>query len=75
MPQTNEWKWNTGASSMVQQVKNLPVTQETQVRTLGWEDILEKEMAIHPSILAGKISRTEEPSGQHPSGLQGIGHD
>ena len=37
--------------------------QETWVRSLGWEDLLEKEMATHPSILAWKIPWTEEPGG------------
>ena len=40
------------ASLVAQTVKNLPVMQETQVRFLGWEDLLEKGMATHPSILA-----------------------
>ena len=51
---------------MAQQVKNLPAmqgTQETQVQTQGREDPLEKEMAIHSSILALKIPWTEEPGG------------
>ena len=46
---------------MAQLVKNLPVVQETQVRCLGWEDPLQKEMATHSSILAWRISWTEEP--------------
>ena len=41
-------------------VKNLPAMQETQVRTLGWEDPLEKRMAIRSSILAWRIPRTGE---------------
>ena len=41
-------------------VKNLPAVQETQVRSLGWEDPLEKEMATHSTILAWEIPRTEE---------------
>ena len=41
-------------------VKNLPAMQETQVRTLGWEDPLEKRMAIRSSILAWRIPWTEE---------------
>ena len=49
-------------------VKNLPAMQETQVRSLGWEDPLEKDMATHSSILAWRIPWTEEPSG-----LQSIG--
>ena len=44
-----------------QSVKNLPAMQETRVRSLGWKDPLEKEMATHSSILAWKISWTEEP--------------
>ena len=44
-------------------VKNLPAMQETRVRSLGWEDSLEKEVATHSSILAGRISRTEDPVG------------
>ena len=39
--------------------------QETQVQSLGWEDLLEKETAIHSSILAWKIPWTEEPAGLH----------
>ena len=46
---------------MVQRAKNLPVTQETQVRSPGWEDPLEKGMAIHSSILACRIPWPEEP--------------
>ena len=41
----------------------LPVTQETQVRSLGWEDALQKRIATHSSILAWKIPWTEEPGG------------
>ena len=43
--------------------------QETQVQSLGWEDPLEKEMAIHTSTLAWRISWTEEPSGLQFMGL------
>ena len=42
-------------------VKRLPAMRETQVRSLGGEDLLEKEMATHSSILAWEIPRTEEP--------------
>ena len=42
-------------------VKNLPAMQETQIRSLGQKDLLEKEMATHSSILAWKIPWTEEP--------------
>ena len=48
---------------MAQSVKNLPVMQETRVQSLGGEDPLEKEMAIHSSILAWRIPWTEEPGG------------
>ena len=48
---------------MAQKVKNLPAVQETQVRSLGWKDLLEKGMAIHSSILAWRIPWTEEPGG------------
>ena len=48
-------------SLMAQMVKNLPAMPETQVRSLGWEDPLEKDMATHSSILACRIPRTEEP--------------
>ena len=44
-------------------VKKLPVMQETQVRSLGQEDPLEKGMATHSSILAWEITETEEPGG------------
>ena len=50
------------ASLVAQMVKRLPAVQETWVRSLGWEDPLEKEMATHSSTLAWKIPWTEEPS-------------
>ena len=46
---------------MAQKVKRLPTMQETQVQSLGQEDLLEKEMAMHSSILAWEIPGTEEP--------------
>ena len=49
------------ASLLAQMVKRLPAVRETWVRSLGWEDPLEKEMAAHSSILAWKIPRMEEP--------------
>ena len=52
-----------GASLIAQSVKSLPAMQETQVRFLGQEDPLEKEMTIHSSILVWKIPWTEEPGG------------
>ena len=49
------------ASLVAQTVKNLPAMQETQVQSLSWEDPLEKGLATHSSILAGRIPWTEEP--------------
>ena len=59
---------------VAQMVKNLSVMQKTQVRSLGWEDPLEREMAIHSGILAWRIPWTEEPGGLQPMGLQRVGH-
>ena len=63
------------ASLVAQSVKDLPAVQETWVPSLGWEDLLEKEIANHPSILAWKISWTEEPGGLQSMGSQRVGHD
>ena len=49
--------------------------QETRVRSLGREDPLEKEMAIHSNIIAWKIPRTEEPGRLQSMGSQRVGHD
>ena len=54
---------------MAQRIKHLLAMRETQVRSLGWEDSLEKEMAAHSSILGWRIPWTEEPGG-----LQSMGH-
>ena len=56
-----------GASPVAQRAKNLPAMQETQVRSMGQEDPLEKGMATYPSILAWKIPWTEEASGGYGS--------
>jgi len=53
---------------LAQMVKNLPAMWETGVQSLGWEDSLEKEMAIHFSILAWEITWTEEPGGLQSMG-------
>jgi len=63
------------ASLVAQRVKHLPVTWKIQVRSLGQEDPLEKEMATHSSILAWRISWTEEPGGPQSMGSQRVGHD
>ena len=59
---------------VAQWVKNLPVVQETQVRSLGREDPLDKETATHSSILSWKIPWPEEPGGLQSMGLQKVGH-
>ena len=56
-------------------VKSLPAVWETQVRFLGQEDPLEKEMVTHSSILAWKIPWTEEPGSLQPMGSQRAGHE
>ena len=73
---TERWQfWISNQASLVAQlVKNLPAVQETWVQSLGWEHPLEKEMATHSSILAWKISRTEEPGGLQSMGSQRAGH-
>ena len=60
---------------MAQTVKNLSAMWETQVRSLGWEDPLEKGLATHSSILAGRIPWTEEPGGRQSMQSQRVGHD
>ena len=64
-----------GKRMVAQTVKNLPAMQETQVWSLGWEDCLEKEMAIHSSIVAWRIPWTEEPGGLQSMGSHRVGHD
>ena len=60
---------------MAQLVNNLPAMQKTWVRFLGWEDPLEKKMAIHSSTLAWKIPWTEEPDRLQSMGSQRVGQD
>ena len=65
-----------GKSSLVaQMVKRLSTMQETWVRSLGWENPLEKEMATHSSTIAWKIPWTEEPGRLQSMGSQRVGHD
>ena len=61
-------------SLVAQMVKRLPAIRETQVRSLGWEDLLEKEMATHSSIPAWRIPGTEEPGRLQSMGSQRVGH-
>ena len=56
-------------------VKNLSSKKEMWIRSLGWEDPLEKEMATHSSILAWEIPWTEEPDELQSMGSQRVGHD
>ena len=63
------------ASLVAQTVKHLSAMQETQVRSLGWEGPLEKEMTAHSSILAWKIPWTAEPGRLLSMGSQRVGHD
>ena len=58
---------------MAQTVKRLPTMQETQVRSLCWEDPLEEEMATHSSTLAWRIQWTEKPGGLQSVGSQRVG--
>ena len=62
------------ASLVSQKVKNPPAMQETWIRSLGWEDLLEELLATHSSILAWRIPCTEEPAGLQSMGSQRIGH-
>ena len=62
-------------SLVAQTVKRLSTMRETWVWSLGWEDPLEKEMAIHSRTIAWKIPRTEEPGRLQSMGLQRVGHD
>ena len=57
---------------VAQMVKCLPAMQETQVQSLGWEDPLEKGTANYSSILAWRITWTEEPGGLQSVGLQRV---
>ena len=67
-----QYSW---ASLVAQLVKNPLAMQETWVRSLDWEDPLEKGTVTHSSILAWKIPRAEEPGRLQSMGLQSIGHD
>ena len=60
---------------VAQMLKNPPAMQETWARSLSWEDPLEKDMATHCSIIAWKISWTEEPGGVQSMGSQRVTHN
>ena len=65
----------SGASLVAQRLKRLPATRETRVRSLGREDLLEKEVATHSSILAWRIPWREESGRLQSTGLQRVRHD
>ena len=60
---------------MAQMVKRLPAMRGAWVRSLGWKDLLEKEMATHSSILAWRIPRMDKPSRLQSMGSQRVGHN
>ena len=62
------------SSLVAQMAKNLPIMQETQVQSLGQEELLEKEMATHSHIFACKIPWTQELDGLQSMELQRVGH-
>ena len=67
--------WASLVAQMVKMVKNLPAMQETQVRSLGQEDPLQKGMATYSSILAWKIPWMEEPGGPQSMESRRVRHD
>ena len=68
--------YNTFRASLVaQMIRHLRAMWETWVRSLGWEDLLEKEMATHSSTLAWRIPRMEEPGGPQSVGWQRVRYD
>ena len=69
------WLCATRASLVGQRLKRLPAMWETWVQSLGWEDLLEKEMATHSNILAWRIPWMEEPGRLQSTGSQRVGHD
>ena len=76
----NEVKWgfystSKGSSLVAQTVKHLPTMRETWVRSLGWEDSLEKEMANHSRTLAWKTPWTEKPGRLQSMRSQRVGHN
>ena len=70
-----KWEGLYGFSLVAQMVKHQPTMRETWLQSLGREDLLEKEMATHSSILAWKIPWTEEPGRLQSMGSQRVGHD
>ena len=75
MQRADSFEKTLETSLVAQMVKRLLPMQETRVQSLGWEDPLEKEMAAHSSLLAWKISCTEEPGRLQSMGSQRAEHD
>ena len=71
----NDYHKDNWTSAMAQRLKSLPAMRETWVRSLGREVPIAKEMATHPSILAWRIPRMEEPGRLQFTGSQRVGHD
>ena len=67
--------FNRLTSLVAQMIKRLPTMLETRIQSLGWEDLLEKEMATHSSTLACKIPWMEKPSRLQSMGSQRVEHD
>ena len=65
----------TCASLVAQTVNNSTAVQDTWIRSLGWEDPLEKGIATHSSIAAWRIPRTEEPGRLQSTGSKRVGQD
>ena len=63
------------ASLVAQRVKSLHAMWETQGGSLSWEDVLEKDVATHSSVLAWRIPWMEEPGGIWFMGSQRVGHN
>ena len=75
IPNMASSKLNEQIYPVAQMVRCLPTMQETWVRSLGWDDLLEKEMTTHSSILAWKIPWMEEPGRLQSMGSQRVRHD
>ena len=70
-----EFEYTLWKRLVAQMIKCLSTIQETWVQSLGWDDPLEKEMAIHSSTIAWKFPWTEEPGRIQSMGSQRVGHD
>ena len=71
----HNWNYPRWATLVAQMVKRLPAMRESQVRSLGLEDPLEKEVATYSSTVAWKMPWTEEPDRLQSMGWERVGHD